>query len=265
MPRGSKPGERRGGRQRGTPNKSTALKKAALSAASADPTTTPLQFLLRVMQDPTVPTKLRVQVARAAAPLVHAKPGTTAEGDRAGSAGAVGETDGFTIDIEEAKSLRDIERRLAALQRKRYAPSENGGPLTDAEILNESELDALFTKSAATLVCPPGYGPGDAIIDSNRLHQLNCKRLTPSSCGGGDLKGAEDEEEAILTARTAAFRHGQEGRDRHRIMELTVYRLYRSDAEQAELEKLRMKYPKSSPNRVSAIGLKLAELRNRAK
>jgi hypothetical protein len=30
MPRGSKPGERRGGRQRGTPNKSTALKKAAL-------------------------------------------------------------------------------------------------------------------------------------------------------------------------------------------------------------------------------------------
>src|SRR5712671_2677089 len=53
MPRGSKQGEWRGGRGKGTPNKSTALKKAALSAASADPTTTPLQFLLGVMRDPT--------------------------------------------------------------------------------------------------------------------------------------------------------------------------------------------------------------------
>jgi hypothetical protein len=35
MPRGSKPGERRGGRQRGTPNKKTALKNAALAAAGA--------------------------------------------------------------------------------------------------------------------------------------------------------------------------------------------------------------------------------------
>jgi hypothetical protein len=43
MPRGSKPGERHGGRKKGTPNKSTALKKAALSAASADPTISPLQ------------------------------------------------------------------------------------------------------------------------------------------------------------------------------------------------------------------------------
>ena len=36
MPRGSKPGERRGGRQRGTPNKATVAKAAALASASAD-------------------------------------------------------------------------------------------------------------------------------------------------------------------------------------------------------------------------------------
>jgi len=35
MPRGSKPGERRGGRQRGTPNKKTSLRKAAIDAAAA--------------------------------------------------------------------------------------------------------------------------------------------------------------------------------------------------------------------------------------
>jgi hypothetical protein len=40
--------------------------------------------------------------------------------------------------------------------------------------------------------------------DCNRLHQLNCKRLSPPSCGGGE-KEAEDEEEAFLTARVAAF------------------------------------------------------------
>jgi hypothetical protein len=32
---------------------------------------------------------------------------------------------------------------------------------------------------------------------------LNCKRLSPPSCGGGELKGADDEQEALLTARLA--------------------------------------------------------------
>jgi hypothetical protein len=178
MPRGSKPGERRGGRQKGTPNKSTAVKKAAFAAASADPAITPLQFLLGVMRDPRAPTDLRIKVARAAAPLVHGKRGTASP--EVGKAGAI---DGFTIDIEEAKALRDIQQRLTAFLRKRYAPSENGGPLTDAEKVEESELDALFHKRAAALDSPPGYGENDARKDNDRLHQLNCKRLSPPSCG----------------------------------------------------------------------------------
>src|SRR3954447_9856967 len=101
MPRGSKPGERRGGRQRGTPNKSTALKKAALSAASADPTISPLQFLLRVMRDPQAPTDLRIRVARAAAPLAHAKPAQSGSGSR--NADPDGKWDGFAIELKEAK------------------------------------------------------------------------------------------------------------------------------------------------------------------
>jgi hypothetical protein len=51
MPRGSKPGERRGGRQRGTPNKKTAHKNAALAAAAANPDISPLDFLLGIMRD----------------------------------------------------------------------------------------------------------------------------------------------------------------------------------------------------------------------
>ena len=268
MPRGSKPGERRGGRKKGTPNKSTALKKAALAAASADPTISPLNFLLGVMRDPKAPTDLRIKVPRAAAPLVHAKPGI-ASPPGVGKGGAIRETDGFTIDIEEAKALRDIEHRLSAFLpaflRKRYGPSENGSPLTDAEIVEESELDAIFHKRAAALECPPGYGPQDAMEDSNRLHQLNCKRLSPPSCGGGELKGSEDEEEALLTARVAAYRHSPEGRGRQRILELKLQEIceYLDGDEKKELDQLEALYPErpiESPL-IKAIELKLAELR----
>jgi hypothetical protein len=71
MPRGSKPGERRGGRQRGTPNKSTVLKKAAICAAASN--FSPLDFFLRLMRDPNLPAELRVDMAKSAAPFVHTR------------------------------------------------------------------------------------------------------------------------------------------------------------------------------------------------
>ncbi len=74
MPRGSKPGERRGGRQRGTPNKKTELRNAVLCAAAAHPNPSPLDFMLDLMRDPKVPTDLRIEMAAAAAPLVHPRP-----------------------------------------------------------------------------------------------------------------------------------------------------------------------------------------------
>jgi hypothetical protein len=74
MARGSKPGERRGGRQRGTPNKKTVLRDAAISAAAADPNLSPLDFLLGLMRDANVPADLRVKMAQAAAPFLHSKP-----------------------------------------------------------------------------------------------------------------------------------------------------------------------------------------------
>jgi hypothetical protein len=73
MPRGSRPGERRGGRQRGTPNKTTLLKNAVFCAA-ADPNRSPLDFMLALMRDPQVPLDLRIGMAAAAAPLIHARP-----------------------------------------------------------------------------------------------------------------------------------------------------------------------------------------------
>ena len=64
MPRGSKPGERRGGRQRGTPNKSTVFKNAATTAAASDPNLSPLDFLLKLMRQRDLPVEYRAQKER---------------------------------------------------------------------------------------------------------------------------------------------------------------------------------------------------------
>jgi hypothetical protein len=122
-------------------------------------------------------------------------------------------------NLSQAKTFRDLERRLSALLRKRYAPTENGGPLTECERREESELRAQYIDMAQQIECPPGYSSRNAREDSDRLHQLLCKRLSPPSTGGGELTGAEDDEEAILKARVAAYWHSPEGRDRKRAQQ----------------------------------------------
>lgn len=74
MSRGSKPGERRGGRKLGTPNKKTLLRHAFIDAVAADPNLLPLDFFLRLMHQPTLPLAIRVHAAEEALPFVHAKP-----------------------------------------------------------------------------------------------------------------------------------------------------------------------------------------------
>jgi hypothetical protein len=73
MPRGSKPGERRGGRQRGTPNKKTALRNAAIGAADLDPNISPRDFMLGLMRNGDLPRADRFAAAQAVLPLVHQK------------------------------------------------------------------------------------------------------------------------------------------------------------------------------------------------
>jgi hypothetical protein len=65
-----------------------------------------------------------------------------------------------------------MEHRRAILLRKQFGPSENGGPLTAEERLEESELRVLIKKRAEGLGRPPDYGPQDAMNDSNRLLQV---------------------------------------------------------------------------------------------
>ena len=69
MPRGSAPGERRGGRSKGTPNSKTATRKAEIAAGGE----LPLDYMLRVMRDPSAEHSRRDEMAGRAAPYVHAR------------------------------------------------------------------------------------------------------------------------------------------------------------------------------------------------
>jgi hypothetical protein len=64
MPRGSKPGERRGGRQRATPNKRTLLTKGILAVASAKPTASCDELVAILVKDQALAASLRIAVAR---------------------------------------------------------------------------------------------------------------------------------------------------------------------------------------------------------
>jgi hypothetical protein len=93
---------------------------------------------------------------------------------------------------------------------------------------------------------------------------LNCKRMWPPKDGGGELKGAEDEEEAFLTARLAAYRYSPEGRGRRRIWELELKDIggRRTLDEQKELDQLVSLYPKP-PRKESELGTAAAEWRKK--
>jgi phage terminase small subunit len=58
------------------------LTKAQIRAAAAAKNQTPLDFMLAVMNDPAEDMKFRAQMAQAAAPYIHAKPGEEKKGKK---------------------------------------------------------------------------------------------------------------------------------------------------------------------------------------
>ena len=64
MPRGSKPGERRGGRQRATPNKRTVLTDRILAVASANPTAACDAIVAILAKHQALAADVRVAIAR---------------------------------------------------------------------------------------------------------------------------------------------------------------------------------------------------------
>jgi hypothetical protein len=66
MPRGSKIGERRGGRDRGTPNRRTVLVDRILTIAAERPTISAEEFVKVLAEDQNLPADLRMAIARSA-------------------------------------------------------------------------------------------------------------------------------------------------------------------------------------------------------
>jgi hypothetical protein len=146
MPRGSKPGERRGGRQRATPNRRTVLTNRTLAAAADNPASTVNELVLVLAKDHGLPADIRMAVARKAslfgssrsmrscslAPNGHGrqprKPGTKNGPDREannkGSAskegGAIAAKPGLATDllfaIAQDTAANAADRRKAASQ-----------------------------------------------------------------------------------------------------------------------------------------------------
>jgi hypothetical protein len=79
MPRGSKPGERRGGRREGTLNRVTAANKGTLSEIARIHTVTALETLVAVMNDPAAPAAARVTAASSLLDRGYGKPRQTHE------------------------------------------------------------------------------------------------------------------------------------------------------------------------------------------
>lgn len=71
MPRGSKPGERRGGRKAGTPNKATLELKDRL--AEAYPDYDPVMAMAALANDPAADPIVRFNASKEVAQYVHAK------------------------------------------------------------------------------------------------------------------------------------------------------------------------------------------------
>ena len=63
MPRGSKPGERRGGRQRATPNRRTVLTNRVLAVGAANPAATAHELVLILAKDQSLALDTRMAIA----------------------------------------------------------------------------------------------------------------------------------------------------------------------------------------------------------
>jgi hypothetical protein len=115
MPRGSKPGERRGGRQRTTPNKRTILTDRILAAASEHPGATLHKLFAILVRDPALAADIRIAVARKSLPARASRStGAPRTGARPNTAGLV--TLDLLFSIIQDATTAPAQRRKAAAE-----------------------------------------------------------------------------------------------------------------------------------------------------
>jgi len=121
MPRGSKPGECRGGRQHATPNRRTVLADRILAAAAANPSAAVHELVLVLAKDQGLPADTRMVVARKVFPFDSRSTHVFNNKGPASEKGpALGAKAGLALDLLLAVALdtaaRLADRRKAASQ-----------------------------------------------------------------------------------------------------------------------------------------------------
>jgi hypothetical protein len=184
MPRGSRPGERRGGRQRATPNRRTVLTNRILAGVADSPASTVNELVLVLAKDQGLPADIRMAVARKAslfgssrsmhsrsvAPNGHgSKPETKTGPDRDKGGGAIAGKAGLATDllfaIAQDTAANAADRRKAASQiaefflpkevrgkkpRRGKFPPDECGFIVDPELARELR-DSKFKLSCLKL------------------------------------------------------------------------------------------------------------------
>ena len=127
-------------------------------------------------------------------------------------------------------------------------------------------LEMILATSTSCRFTPSTHAPQNIPVKQGGARRTRTKRPASPSCSGGELKGADNDEEALLTARVAAYRHSPEGRDRARMLKLMFKRRRLSVDEHDELDRLKAKYPEAPRETplAKAIALRKAELRQRS-
>ena len=200
MPRGSKPGERRGGRQRGTLNKSTSLKNAALTAAVTDPNLMPLDFFLTLMRQADLPLELRVSVAHHALLLAHRKPKPA--NDTYGRSGTV--------------VNKKIGPRVKVVKVASDATAHNVTPLDFLlGVMRDANNDPALRLRAAGLVAPYLHPKGEPNEAPSEMRVVD----DPYGFGAdiGDTQKSIDQDEERLRSLVRAVPRPAQG-DGHRFV-----------------------------------------------
>ena len=288
MPRGSRPGERRGGRKKGTPNKKTLLHNALIAAVAADPNLRPLDFFLRLMQQSTLPLAIRVHAAEEALPFVHPKPPRSAQG-----AGAKALTPlaflravmrhrdtpmhlrlrvaSILAPYLHAKATPEAESEAEFVVEDQYGFSVEPGLAKNLMDTEKAlyELPHWWTKGEGSyeeqqhvlrkrlapakksLRCPETYRWEDLAKDNGRLSQLAAKREAQG------LTPPEDAEEVHLRARTFSHENSAEHAEREgrRDRRNALYAKWKdysiTEEEQQEFDDLRASLRDIDPDPVS--------------
>ena len=132
--RGSRPGERRGGRQKGTPNKKTALTQAAIAARAANENLSPLDLMLAIMRDPHVALVTRVKMALRALPFLHTKLKAVPSGSS-----SLGHNGAAVPSSDGAKCHWFPFKRDAASQNAGHSSDQNGS--RDAALHSSEKIE----------------------------------------------------------------------------------------------------------------------------